>query len=918
MPYHLMKYPTGYKVMDDKGREYSKKPLPKQRAIAQMRALYANTTVRGKGYTSYEMNGNHHLVLHGNGRFTEFIKKGVRKVGEIAKRAVAPALRAFNVVAQKGIRDDLPPAARATLAQYGNCLIKSIMVRREPIKSWIHTALDYISLGQWNKVRNRLNYDKLYHLSLVAGIQCANGTKKGIMMEKNEVINITDKYDDGSSRAGAGTDMEYFNVPVPTPIPLKQFVDKAIEAVGPSIYQYDAFSNNCQVFIVSLLRANNLISPQIQAWILQPTESLLAELPDFVAPAARSITNIAALADRVIEGRGAVTDVTDLRGAGFFDDVGSWFKTTFTGQRDEYPTQPLYDIDAEVGPPPSRTALDAYISRRQKEEFGKARSAKFAVNLEKQNDPEIRRIENSKANRYEKARKKLYDKGLSTVQVDAELRKLGDSAPYYQNFMTKQEYCKYDTANREARGEGPSYECDLNPGLAKKDVSVSSYLDPSKTKDALICEWLKTPEGAAWKATAEQYNANRDAYAEANREIQANNAIIEAENRKIRDCNESFGCALKTAFTNITDVVSWIPGPIGTVAGAVNTGLSFFGDGKPDLSKERYLDLKGFKPMTKEEYKKIFPRNPPEAYQFYEKQIDDEYQSWKKTQEAGVSEQETQEKKKALASKIKLKPGETLTDDDVKFQGELKATNRTKEENQAIFKSRLKVGQALARPAQEAKQAKTFTDTGKVYIPNCATVGSGKKRCCGGCEKENDGSCSMRGGCGSCGGFSGGSNGVFIIRRRKVKGGAKPVVMDRADYLAEHKRLINLLDDIKAKVSKEARTQKAEPELKGGKLPFSKAEYLKRVKARAASAGYDSKKIAFSDKPAKKFMITDEAGKKHYFGATSYGDHHIWSAIDKETGEKKRAAYLARATKIKGNWKDDKYSPNNLAIKILW
>ena len=28
--------------------------------------------------------------------------------------------------------------------------------------------------------------------------------------------------------------------------------------------------------------------------------------------------------------------------------------------------------------------------------------------------------------------------------------------------------------------------------------------------------------------------------------------------------------------------------------------------------------------------------------------------------------------------------------------------------------------------------------------------------------------------------------------------------------------------------------------------------------------------------------------------------------------------YLSRATKIKGNWKKDKYSPNNLAINLLW
>ncbi len=32
----------------------------------------------------------------------------------------------------------------------------------------------------------------------------------------------------------------------------------------------------------------------------------------------------------------------------------------------------------------------------------------------------------------------------------------------------------------------------------------------------------------------------------------------------------------------------------------------------------------------------------------------------------------------------------------------------------------------------------------------------------------------------------------------------------------------------------------------------------------------------------------------------------------------RRKSYLSRATNIKGNWKKNKYSPNNLSIHILW
>ncbi len=38
----------------------------------------------------------------------------------------------------------------------------------------------------------------------------------------------------------------------------------------------------------------------------------------------------------------------------------------------------------------------------------------------------------------------------------------------------------------------------------------------------------------------------------------------------------------------------------------------------------------------------------------------------------------------------------------------------------------------------------------------------------------------------------------------------------------------------------------------------------------------------------------------------------------KHQDEKRRQRYLARATKIKGDWKDNKYSANNLSINILW
>ncbi len=49
-----------------------------------------------------------------------------------------------------------------------------------------------------------------------------------------------------------------------------------------------------------------------------------------------------------------------------------------------------------------------------------------------------------------------------------------------------------------------------------------------------------------------------------------------------------------------------------------------------------------------------------------------------------------------------------------------------------------------------------------------------------------------------------------------------------------------------------------------------------------------------------------------HFGDNRYEDF----TQHKDKGRQQK--YLNRSSKIKGNWKDNKYSPNNLSINILW
>ena len=71
-------------------------------------------------------------------------------------------------------------------------------------------------------------------------------------------------------------------------------------------------------------------------------------------------------------------------------------------------------------------------------------------------------------------------------------------------------------------------------------------------------------------------------------------------------------------------------------------------------------------------------------------------------------------------------------------------------------------------------------------------------------------------------------------------------------------------------------------------------------------------KIELSSKKEKKYMATTPSGKIVHFGQMGYEDY------TKHKNKTRRKNYLTRSAKIRGDWAKDKYSPNNLARKLLW
>lgn len=105
---------------------------------------------------------------------------------------------------------------------------------------------------------------------------------------------------------------------------------------------------------------------------------------------------------------------------------------------------------------------------------------------------------------------------------------------------------------------------------------------------------------------------------------------------------------------------------------------------------------------------------------------------------------------------------------------------------------------------------------------------------------------------------------------------------------------------------------------------ISPEDYLEEVKKSARRSGYDTKTIAFSDNKTHKIRMERPDGKILRFGRVGYNDFHIWSHLERNNQEPKGTAKVKQDrfwkshSKIKGDWKEDKYSPNWLSMNLLW
>ena len=75
----------------------------------------------------------------------------------------------------------------------------------------------------------------------------------------------------------------------------------------------------------------------------------------------------------------------------------------------------------------------------------------------------------------------------------------------------------------------------------------------------------------------------------------------------------------------------------------------------------------------------------------------------------------------------------------------------------------------------------------------------------------------------------------------------------------------------------------------------------------------DTPDLFISNRKNKKYQILNPNTNKFiHFGSLAYED------FTKHQDKERQKNYIIRASNIKGDWRSDKFSPNNLSLYVLW
>ena len=269
--------PTTSIIVDENLIEIERENMRQQELERLRQQIEAENILRnelGSDYVSDDsdfLNEINDFLQNANSDFENFEGKGLSK--KIVKNVKKPISGILQDVKQTGKllikgSNDYPPNVKKIMTQYGNEIIKSMTLKRTPVSGLLTGALNVFSLGKFGK-RMSKSFDELFHLFLE--IQLQSGTR--LLLEKNERINM-----EINPKERPDTQIKNI-INVPPNLSVNQLLETTKRQMGSQFFQYDAVKNNCQDFLLNVLKLNGIGDEQDYAFIKQDTEQLFKGLP---------------------------------------------------------------------------------------------------------------------------------------------------------------------------------------------------------------------------------------------------------------------------------------------------------------------------------------------------------------------------------------------------------------------------------------------------------------------------------------------------------------------------------------------------------------------------------------------------------------------------------------------------------------
>jgi len=168
-----------------------------------------------------------------------------------------------------------PNSAKKTMETLGNLPVESAEIVRTPISKVLSKFINLLSAGKFEQASKDAGYDKLFHLQLVLNVIDNNGNRKKVAIQKTERVQV-----DGSL-TGVTAETEYLNISIGnkkfTP---NEMLEKTRKRIGDrDFFGYDSFKNNCQNFILNLLKSEGLAGTKETKFLYQDTKAIADKIP---------------------------------------------------------------------------------------------------------------------------------------------------------------------------------------------------------------------------------------------------------------------------------------------------------------------------------------------------------------------------------------------------------------------------------------------------------------------------------------------------------------------------------------------------------------------------------------------------------------------------------------------------------------